>query len=220
MSGTKAAAVAEYGREHSFGVTRFDYSGHGVSGGEFAHGTITAWLEEAETVFERATNGAQIIIGSSMGGWLALLLVRALLAQGSTRAAGLVLIAPAVDMTMDLMENHFSATEHEEMNRDGFIEQPSDYGEPYLITKDLITDGRRHKLFGAPLSTRCPVHILTGAKDTDVPPAHSLKLASHLMEDPLNFTLVPDGDHSLSRPSDIKLLERALTGMIETVRAG
>jgi len=155
-----------------------------------------------------------------MGGWLALLLVRALLAKGSTRAAGLVLIAPAVDMTMDLMENQFSAAEREKMKRDGFIERPSDYGEPLVITQKLITDGARHKLFGAPIRTRCPVHILTGARDTDVPPAHSLKLASHLMEDPLNFTLVPDGDHSLSRPSDLELLKRALTGMIETIRAG
>jgi pimeloyl-ACP methyl ester carboxylesterase len=219
MGGTKASALAGFGKLNSLAVTRFDYSGHGQSGGDFSKGTISDWLEESLVVFERFTTGPQILVGSSMGGWLALLLARELRARGACNVAGLVLIAPAVDMTMDLMEDGFSGPERAQMSRQGFVERPSDYGAPYILTSGLIEDGRRHRLFGSPIRTGCPVHILTGARDEDVPPAHSLKLASHVLEDPLNFTLVPDGDHSLSRPQDIALFERALTGMISGIRS-
>jgi pimeloyl-ACP methyl ester carboxylesterase len=174
MEGTKAIALDDLGAGQGLAVTRFDYSGHGRSGGDFLHGTISRWLEEALAVFA-TTQGPQIVVGSSMGGWLALLVNKALRARGEDRVKAIVLIAPAVDMTRDLMRDSFTDAELADLWEKGRVEQPSDYSdEPYVLTRELIEDGENHLLFSAPIRTHCPVAILQGGKDTDVPPAHAL----------------------------------------------
>ena len=215
MVGTKAMALDGYGAAHALAVTRFDYSGHGQSGGDFLDGTISRWLEEALAVFA-LTQGPQIVIGSSMGGWLALLLNRALRRAGPARVKALILIAPAVDMTADLMRPGFTPEELRAMATRGVVEQPSEYSAtPYPITRKLIEDGDRHLLFTGAIETGCPITILQGARDIDVPKEHALKLVSHLLSDPVTFTLVPDGDHRLSREQDLRLLEAAVTRAVD-----
>ena len=214
MEGSKAQALDALGRREGLAVTRFDYSGHGISGGGFIEGTIGRWLEEALAVFA-ATEGEQIVVGSSMGGWLALLLNRALRERGDTRVKAMVLIAPATDMTRDLMRETFTDAELLDLWEKGRVEQPSGYSpEPYVLTRALIEDGENHLLFGAPIRTHCPVAILQGGRDTDVPPAHALKLVSHLVSDPVTFTLVPDGDHRLSRDADLDLLRQTILRLV------
>lgn len=214
MTGKKAQALDGLGGDLGLEVTRFDYSGHGASSGEFLDGTISQWLEDAGRAFA-ATNGLQIIIGSSMGGWLALLLNKLLREKGDDRVKAIVLIAPAVDMTEDLMRATFSPAELHDLHMKGRVEQPSDYSdEPYILTEKLISDGHQHLMFGnGSIITGCPVHILQGGKDTDVPVTHALKLLSHLTQDPVTFTLIPDGDHSLSRDEDLGKLCDVVTRM-------
>lgn len=215
MEGSKALALDALAAEHGLAMTRFDYSGHGASGGDFLDGTISRWLAEALAVFA-LTTGPQIIIGSSMGGWLALLLNRMLADLGESPVKGLVLIAPATDMTRDLMEAEFTEAERAALAATGRVEQPSDYSDtPYVLTRGLIEDGARHLLLETPLRTHCPVAVLQGGQDADVPPAHALKLVSHLSADQATFTLVPDGDHRLSRPEDLALLRRTVMRMAE-----
>jgi alpha-beta hydrolase superfamily lysophospholipase len=211
MIGNKAQTIDAYGEAQGLAVTRFDYSGHGASGGDFLEGTITRWLDEALAVFA-TTDGPQIVIGSSMGGWLALLMNRALRLSGSNRVKALILIAPAVDMTTELMERSFTRAEKKALATYGVVEQPSQYSDqPYPITRALIEDGRSHLLFtDRGIDTGCPVTILQGGRDPDVPKDHALRLVQHLLTDPVTFTLIPDGDHRLSRPEDLKLLEGAI----------
>ena len=215
MTGSKALAVDQFGANHGLAVTRFDYSGHGQSGGDFNLGTISRWLEESLAVFE-TTTGPQIVIGSSMGGWLALLLIQALRRQGQNRVIGLMLIAPATDMTV-LMIEQMPKKYQKLLDKQGYVEEPSDYSaDPYRINKTLIEDGRQHLLFGRAIELGCPVTILQGARDKDVPKEHALKLVQHLVNDPVTFTLVPDGEHRMSRPEDIALLERSIELLLET----
>lgn len=211
MTGSKASAIDAYGASRGLAVTRFDYSGHGQSGGDFLDGTITRWLDESLAVFA-TTTGPQVVIGSSMGGWLALLLNRALRTSGIDRVKALILIAPAVDMTTELMEKGFTRAERKALEQNGVVEQPSEYSDqPYPITRALIEDGRSHLLLGARgIDTGCPVTILQGGRDPDVPKEHALRLAQHFLTDPVTVTLIPDGDHRLSRPEDLRLLEAAI----------
>ena len=210
MLGAKAGALDQLGEELGLAVTRFDYSGHGQSGGDFLDGTISRWLEEALAVFA-LTTGPQVVVGSSMGGWLAVLLARALRLSEPGRVKALVLIAPAVDMTEELMLKQFSKKEMKALRDKGVVEQPSEYSaDPYPITAKLIEDGKHHLLFGRGIDLGCPVTILQGGKDPDVPRDHALKLVQHLLTDPVTFTLVPDGDHRLSRPEDLDLLKDAV----------
>lgn len=216
MQGSKALTLDRFGAENGMAVTRFDYSGHGVSGGEFVDGTISRWLEEALAVFA-TTTGEQVVVGSSMGGWLALLLNRALRARGETRVRSIILIAPAIDMTEDLMRPSFTPDELSSLAATGVALQPSEYSdEPYPITARLLEDGKQHLMFNRDIVTGCPVTILQGGQDPDVPPAHALKLVTHLLSDPVTLTLVPDGDHRLSRPDDLSLLEDAIRRAIES----
>lgn len=219
MCGTKAKAVDQLGAQEEVAVTRFDYSGHGQSGSDIAQGTISRWLDEAQAVFE-STKGPQILVGSSMGGWLALLLNNRLKAQGEGRVHAIVLIAPATDMT-ETMRKTFSPEQLHELHNKGRIEKISKYSDqPYIITEQLITDGARHALLSkGSIITGCPVTILQGGLDEDVPPAHALQLLSHLTSDPVTFTLIPDGDHRLSRDQDIALLEQVLRDAIHDARA-
>jgi alpha-beta hydrolase superfamily lysophospholipase len=214
MTGSKAMALDRFGAARGLAVTRFDYSGHGVSGGDFEKGTITRWLEEARAVFERI-RGPQVVVGSSMGGWLALLLARALLKDGRQPLKGLVLIAPATDMTQELMEKDFSPAERTALETQGYVDQPSQYAsEPYRITRALIEDGRHHLMLGGVIETGCPVVILQGGKDPDVPQDHAIRLVTHLLHDPVTLTLIPDGDHRLSRDEDLKRLEDVLARLV------
>ncbi|MDB5538723.1 MAG: Alpha/beta hydrolase [Devosia sp.] len=210
MTGSKAMALDALGAEKGLAVTRLDYSGHGQSGGAFLDGTISRWLEEALAVFA-LTTGPQVVVGSSMGGWLALLLAREMKRQGSDRVKALVLIAPAVDMTEELMLGQFTKKEKKALKETGMILQPSDYSDqPYPITARLIEDGRKHLMFGKGIDVGAPVTILQGGRDPDVPRDHALKLVQHLLTDPVTFTLVPDGDHRLSREQDLELLQAAV----------
>jgi pimeloyl-ACP methyl ester carboxylesterase len=213
MRGTKAEALAAHAARTGRACTRFDYSGHGESGGRFEEGTISLWLEEALVVFDARAEGPQILVGSSMGGWIALLLARVLAQRpgAAARLAGLVLIAPAPDFTEDLMWAEFSPEVRREIEQTGRWLRPSAYGEePYPITHALIEDGRRHLLLDRPVVVGCPVRILQGVQDPDVPYAHAIKLVSCLAQDDVVLTLVKDGDHRLSRPEDIERLLRTV----------
>lgn len=216
MLGTKAVALSAWAQSQGRACVRFDYSGHGESGGDFQDGTISRWLEESLAVFEANCQGPQIVIGSSMGGWLALLLTQALrqrLAAGQVlpaSVAGLVLIAPAADFTELLMWQRFPAKVKREIETQGVWLRPSEYGDPYPITKGLIEDGRRHLLLGSMIETGCPVRILQGVEDPDVPWNHAVELVSRLAQDDVVLTLVKDGDHRLSRPEDIERLIQAV----------
>src|SRR5262249_29988195 len=154
-------------------VTRFDYSGGGQSGGDFYDGTISRWLEEAITVFG-TTSGPQVVVGSSMGGWIALLLARAMRLIGDDRVRSMILIAPATDMTADLMLGTFTKKQKKELKEFGVVMEPSEYGDPYPLTRGLIEDGNNHLLFGRGITTGCPVTILQGGLDRDVPKDHAL----------------------------------------------
>lgn len=204
MRGTKAEALAEWGARHDRRVVRFDYSGHGESGGEFEQGTVSRWAEDALAVFDRVTEGPQVVVGSSMGGWIALLLARALAARGeSGRLAALVLIAPAPDFTEELMWKAMPEEVRATLMQEGRWVRPSQYGPGQVITRALIEDGRRNLVLGAPFAVGCPVRILQGVADPDVPWQHALRLVTCLAEDDVVLSLIKDGDHRLSRPEDL-----------------
>lgn len=217
MQGTKAEALDMFAAEAGRAMTRFDYSGHGRSGGRFEDGTISRWLAEAETIFDAMTKDPQVIVGSSMGGWLALLLAKHLGERGDgDRLHGMVLLAPAVDMTKDLMLDRFTPKQKRSLKKDGFVSEPSPYSsEPDVITRSLIDDGEKH-LFGEhPIETGCPVHVIQGMQDEEVPWPHATALMERLAFDDAVLTLVRDGDHRLSRPEDIERLIRIVTAMLE-----
>jgi pimeloyl-ACP methyl ester carboxylesterase len=220
MRGTKAEALAAHAAQTGRAYLRFDYSGHGESGGRFEDGTISRWLDEARAVFSTLAKGSQIVIGSSMGGWIALLLARALAARPVADAsiAGLLLIAPAPDFTEDLMWSQFSPEVRREIEKKGFWQRPSAYDEqPYPITRALIEDGRKHLLLKKPIELGCPVRILQGVQDPDVPYAHAMKLVACLAQDDVVLTLVKDGDHRLSRPEDIERLLRTVDELVASI---
>jgi pimeloyl-ACP methyl ester carboxylesterase len=212
MKGTKAEALDGWAEKSGRACVRFDYSGHGESDGEFTDGTIGRWLEESLAIYAHFAKGPQIVIGSSMGGWLALLLARELAQQKSgAPIAGMVLIAPAVDFTEELMWKQFSKATKNEIEQKGSWLRPSAYGEePYPITRGLIEEGRKHLLLGGLIETRCPVHILQGVHDPDVPWHHAVELVSRFSRDDVVLTLIKDGDHRLSRPEDIDRLITAV----------
>jgi len=220
MKGTKATALDAWAQAKGRAMIRFDYSGHGESGGAFADGTIGRWLEETLAVFDTCAKGPQIVIGSSMGGWLALLSARALAKRAKTDAGivGLVLIAPAVDFTEELMWKRFPPDIRRAIEDNGAWERPSAYGdEPYSITRRLIEEGRDHLLLGGMIEPGCPVRILQGVQDPDVPWQHAVELCSRIARDDVVLTLVKDGDHRLSRPEDI---ERLIAAVAEFGEAG
>jgi len=213
MLSTKAERISQWAIANGRAFLRFDYSGHGESEGEFTRGTIGQWAAQSHAMIRKLTKGPQILVGSSMGGWISLLVARELAALGETeRLAGLVLIAPAVDFTEELMWQQLPEAARLEIETKGFWMRPTQYApEPYPITRALIEDGRNHLLFGGVIRAHCPVHILQGMQDPDVPWSHALKLVEHLAGDPVALTLVKDGDHRLSREEDIERLLRAIS---------
>ena len=218
MRATKAEALDGWAVAHGRALVRFDYSGHGRSGGRFEDGTISRWLEESLAVIDAHVDGRAVLVGSSMGAWIALLAALRL-DEMSRRPAGLVLLAPAIDFTERLMWNAFPAEARQTLMATGVYHRPSLYGEePYPITRALIEDGRRHLLLHAtsPISLGCPVHILQGMRDPDVPWEHAMRLVERLPADSVQITLVKDGDHRLSRPEDLDRLMRA----VEAISSG
>jgi pimeloyl-ACP methyl ester carboxylesterase len=218
MQGSKAEALAEAARDTRRPGFRFDYSGHGASGGEFLNGTISAWLHQSLHMFTRKAPGRRIVVGSSMGGWLALLLYRELRVRNpraADRVAGLVLLAPAADMTADLMWDQFSGEVREEMQRTGVWQHPSLYGDPYAITLRLIEDGRKHLMLKDGVDVSCPVRILQGDADPDVPASHAVKVFGALRGADVTLTLVKGGDHRLSTPGNLALLRETALRLAE-----
>lgn len=216
MTGTKAESLAGLARESRRPSLRFDYSGHGASGGLFVDGTISAWLEQSLEMFRTRTLGRRIVVGSSMGGWLALLLYRWLRehdSRAARRIAGLVLIAPAADMTEDLMWNGFSASARADLAETGVYRRPSQYGEPYPITARLIEDGSRHLMLKQGLDCECPVRILQGDADTEVPPEHAIKVYDALRGSDVTLTMVKGGDHRLSAPGQLRIIRETVLAL-------
>jgi pimeloyl-ACP methyl ester carboxylesterase len=203
MSGTKASALADWAEGAGRDFLRFDYFGHGVSDGAFDDGTITRWREDALAIIDQLTGGPVVLVGSSMGGWLACL---AALARPD-RIAGLLLIAPAADFTERLMKPELGREALAEIRRKGVWRRPSEYDpEGYPITRGLLEDGARWSILLGPIPIEAPARILQGGADPDVPWRHALELAMALKSEDLVFSLVRDGDHRLSRPEDLARL--------------
>ena len=207
MTGTKAQALADWGLTTGRDVLRFDYFGHGESGGDFVDGTITRWRSDALAVIDQLTSGEVVLVGSSMGGWIACL---AALAR-SNRVRGLVLVAPAADFTSALMEPELDAAARAALAADGMWMRPSLYDEEgYPITRALLGDGARWSILPGPVPIAAPVRILQGGADPDVPWRHALGLADALKGEDVVFTLIRDGDHRLSRAQDLARLVAAV----------
>jgi len=213
MTGTKVTVLEDWARAQGHGFLAFDYSGHGVSGGAFEDGTISAWRDDALAAMEGLTSGALVLVGSSMGGWMALLSALALKDQ----VVGMVLIAPAPDFTQKLMWPEFSPAQQAEILEQGRTLRPSDYGDPYPITRALIEDGQQWALLDAPITLTCPIRILQGMQDPDVPWQHAFKLVEALESEDLVFSLIKDGDHRLSRDQDINRLIHTCADLAERV---
>jgi pimeloyl-ACP methyl ester carboxylesterase len=208
MTGTKAQALADWAAAKGRAYLRFDYLGHGASSGDFeAKGTISRWREDALAVLDELVDGRVILVGSSMGGWISCLVAMA----RPQRLAAMVLIAPAPDFTEKLMAPEIPPEGRAELATKGVWLRPSDYGDPYPITRKLLEDGARWSILGSePVPIEVPVRILQGGADPDVPWRHALELAHALRGDDVTFTLVKDGDHRLSRPQDIVRLLAAV----------
>ncbi len=216
MSGIKAATLAEVcaGRGQAF--LRLDYRGHGQSAGDFAAAGIDDWLQDALTAIDRLTEGPLILVGSSMGGWLALLTALA----RPQRVAGLVGIAAAPDFTEELIWRQLKPAEQQTLMDDGALHQPSQYGDkPYCFSRHLIEQGRRHLLLGQTIPFAGPVRLLQGMADADVPFATALRITERLESQDVAVTLIKDGDHRLSRDSDLALLVRTVTDLTARLRA-
>ncbi len=206
MLATKASRLAQWGADKGRAVVRFDYSGHGESGGRFEDGTIGRWAREAGAVLDARAGDRPILVGSSMGGWIALLAARRRAEEGRP-VGGLVLIAPAVDFTEELMWREFPEGVKRQIMDEGQWLRASEYSpDPYPITRALIEDGRNHLMLGAPFRVGAPVRILQGMQDPDVPWSHAMTLVEHLAEDDVSVTLIKDGDHRLSREEDLERL--------------
>jgi pimeloyl-ACP methyl ester carboxylesterase len=218
MTSTKAAALAGWAREQGLACLRFDYSGHGQSEGRFEACMLGRWLEETRAAFGALTTGPQVVVGSSMGGGIALLLLRALMAEAPEEAArvkALALIAPAWDMA-ELMWTNLPDSARKDIMEKGVYLRPSNYGDgPYPITRAFIEEGRRHRIGDKPFDPGRPVHILHGLQDPDVPWEHTLDLVAHLSGDWTRVSAVPDGEHRLSRPRDIALLLDVVGGLVK-----
>ena len=211
MTGTKAEDLSAYCAAEGRAFLRFDYSGHGASGGRFEDGTIGRWAEDAASALDRLTEGPQVLVGSSMGGWIALLLAL----RRPERVAALVGVAAAPDFTARIIEA-LPADAREAIAREGVWRRPSAYGDPYPITRALLEDGERHMLLrnGRPLPISAPVRLLHGQRDPDVPWELSLRVAEAVAGDDVRVVLVKDGDHRLSRPADLALLRRTLASLL------
>lgn len=215
MSGTKAEALDSWAARRGRAFLRFDYYGHGKSSGLFRNGTISRWREDALAVLDRLCEGPQILVGSSMGAWIALLAAQ----LRPERVAGLLLIAPAPDFTEALMWARMSPEIRRQIIEQGEWLRPSAYEDgPYPITRELIEDGRRNLILGGAIAVQCPVHIVQGMEDPDVPWQHAMRLVERLPGSPV-LTLIKKGDHRLSTPADLARIEHALDGLLAEITA-
>ena len=210
MTGDKATALAAFCAKRGQAMIRFDYSGHGSSGGGFQDGTIGRWTQDALAVIDQLSEGELVAVGSSMGGWIALLAARA----RPGRVAALIGIAAAPDFTEALMWEAMTFEERATIMRDGVLHVPSQYGDFYPITRTLIEDGRKHLLLNAPIAIDCPVRLLHGQRDADVPWEMAPRIAEQVISQDVEVVLVKDGDHRLSRPHDLALLCRTLAALL------
>ncbi len=210
MTGDKATALAAFAAARGLAMLRFDYSGHGASGGRFTDGTIGAWSRDALAVIDALTAGKLILVGSSMGGWIALLTALA----RPDRVAALVGIAAAPDFTQRLMWDAMAPPERETLLRDGILHIPSQYGDPTPITLGLIRDGANHHVLTGQIALDCPIRLLHGQADPDVPWELALTIAGQARSSDVEVVLVKDGDHRLSRPSDLALLCRTVAALV------
>jgi pimeloyl-ACP methyl ester carboxylesterase len=216
MEGTKALALRDFCAARGQAFLRLDYSGHGTSGGVFEEGCIGTWAADAAAVIGHRAPGPLVLVGSSMGGWIALLLAR----RWGARVRALVGIAAAPDFTSRLMEPALTEANRAALARDGFFHVPNPYADPVPITAKLLKDGRVQSIFGQPLAFAGPVRLLQGMRDTEVPWHTATDLAAHLGAEDLRVLLVKDGDHRLSRPQDLLLLEETLAGLLGTPDGG
>lgn len=212
MQGTKATALETHCKAQGYGFLRFDYSGHGLSSGKFEEGTIGLWAKDAIELIRATIKGDMLIIGSSMGGWTGLLAAL----EFKARLKAFIGIAAAPDFTERLMWASYSDAQKSELKKKGKIETPSDYSdEPYVISYDLIKDGRKHLLLDAPINLDMPVRLIHGEKDMDVPCSTSLAISRQLTSDDVEIILVKGGGHSLSEPRDIKRLMGVLDQLVQ-----
>jgi alpha-beta hydrolase superfamily lysophospholipase len=199
MTGLKASHLEEFCKARHQAYVRFDYTGHGLSSGKFEDGSIGAWKQDALDVFDAQTQGPQILVGSSMGGWIALLLALA----RKERIAGLVLLAPAPDFVTEIYDGKLTQEQHTLLNTRGYIEVPADYGPPFIMKQALFKDGRNHVLLQSEIGLDCPVRLLHSKLDSVVPFEKSLRIKEKLRSEDVAVTLLDDGDHRLSRPEDL-----------------
>ena len=206
MEGSKAVHLHGWAKSDGRGFIRFDYFGHGQSSGDFIEGTMSRWAADIGAVQEQLCSGSVILIGSSMGGWAAILAAL----DNPEAVAGLILINPAPDFTEKLTVAGWSEAQIKALENDGVVYEPSGYVEPYAYSRALIEDGRAQQILDTPIDLFCPVRILQGHDDSVVPWTHSKQLIDRLASENVTYTLVSGGDHSLSRPSDLKLIEAAI----------
>ena len=211
MEGTKALALEDWARRGARAFLRFDYSGHGQSSGAFTDGCIGDWAADARAVIEAVTEGPQVLVGSSMGGWIAALLARTI----PGKLAAVVGIAAAPDFTEDSMWRDFSDDERARLMAQGRVDLPSDYGDPYPITRRLIEDGREHLVLRGPLRIDVPVRLLQGTADRDVERAVALNLLDHIDGSDVRLTFVKHADHRFSSPETLALVEATLDELLD-----
>lgn len=213
MSGTKAQEVYDYCEALGLGYLAFDYFGHGASTGDFKDGTISQWREDCLAAIDELTNGDLILIGSSMGGWMALLSALA----RKDRVMAMLLVAPAPDFTEKLLWPELTGAAQEEIAHNGFWMRPSEYGDPYPITRNLISDGKKWSILDVPIELHIPVTIIQGKLDPDVPWTHALTVMEKLATPDVKLVLIKDGEHRLSREQDIARLILEVNELVETV---
>jgi pimeloyl-ACP methyl ester carboxylesterase len=212
MDGVKAQAVGAWARKSRHACLRFDYFGHGLSSGAFMDGTISRWRDDALAALDELTHGPQVLVASSMGGWIATLLAH----QRPERIAAMLLIAPAPDFTEVLAWELMPPAIRKDVMEQGYWMRPSEYEEPYPITRALIEDGRRNFVLDKPLRLSFPVRILHGEADRDVPWEHGYRLLDVMLGD-VNFMLVKGADHRLSSPEHLKLIESGLESLMQEI---
>ncbi len=211
MTGSKALALENFARERGQAFLRFDYQGHGQSSGEFAEGTIAVWVADALAAFDQLTEGPQIIVGSSMGGWIMLLTAIA----RPDRVAGLVGIAAAPDFTEDLLRHELTPDQMAEIEEKGFVVVPSEYEDDYTFTKALFDDGLSNLVLRDEIPLDCPVRLLHGLQDTSVPWQTALTVQEKLRSEDVEITLIKNGDHRLSEDEDLARLTRTVAALID-----
>ncbi len=210
MEGTKALHLETWAKSEGRAFLRFDYSGHGQSSGRFTDGAIGDWAEDAKAALESLTEGPQVLVGSSMGGWISLLIARSM----PRKVAGMVTIAAAPDFTEDAMWAGFDKNQRAELMTDGQVALPSDYGEPYIITRRLIEDGRKHLVLREPLSLPFPVRFMQGSADKDVDISVAMSLFQHSTSPDMRLTLMDGADHRFSDPACLEVIETMVNEVI------